>query len=69
MIANIDDNVGKLLAKLKEWGMEENTLVIFMTDNGGTAGVQVYNAGMRGAKVTPYQGGTRAPSFWRWPGT
>src|SRR5207244_2600048 len=44
-------------------------LVIFMNDNGGTAGVQVFNAGMRGQKVTPWLGGTRAASFWRWPGT
>ena len=38
-----------------------------MTDNGGTAGTQIFNAGMRGGKGTPYQGGTRVPSFWRWP--
>ncbi len=69
MIANIDDNVGRLLAKLKELGIERDTLVIFMNDNGGTAGVNVFNAGMRGAKVTPWIGGTRAASFWRWPGT
>ena len=69
MIANIDDNVGRLLDKLKEWGLERDTLVIFMNDNGGTAGVSVYNAGMRGQKVTPWLGGTRAASFWRWPGT
>ena len=69
MIANIDDNVGRLLDKLKEWGLERDTLVIFMNDNGGTAGVSVYNAGMRGQKVTPWLGGTRASSFWRWPGT
>ncbi|VTU00295.1 arylsulfatase a : Sulfatase OS=Chthoniobacter flavus Ellin428 GN=CfE428DRAFT_1942 PE=4 SV=1: Sulfatase [Gemmataceae bacterium] len=69
MIANIDDNVGKLLGKLKEWGLEKDTLVIFMNDNGGTAGVPVFNAGMRGSKVTPWLGGTRASSFWRWPGT
>jgi arylsulfatase A-like enzyme len=69
MIANIDDNVGRLLAKLREWGIERDTLVIFMNDNGGTAGVRVYNAGMRGAKNTPWLGGTRASSFWRWPGT
>jgi len=68
MITNIDDNVGRLLAKLREWGIERDTLVIFMTDNGGTAGVRVYNAGMRGQKGTPYHGGTRVPSFWRWPG-
>jgi len=69
MIANIDDNVGRLLAKVAEWNIERDTLVIFMTDNGGTAGVPIYNAGMRGRKVTPYLGGTRAASFWRWPGT
>ena len=69
MIANIDDNIGALLAKLKELGIENETLVIFMNDNGGTAGVQVFNAGMRGAKATPWIGGTRAASFWRWPGT
>ncbi len=69
MIANIDDNVGRLLARLREWGIENDTLVIFMNDNGGTAGVNVYNAGMRGAKVTPWLGGTRASSLWRWPGT
>jgi len=69
MIANIDDNVGKLLDQLKEWGLEKDTLVIFMNDNGGTDGVPVYNAGMRGGKLTPWLGGTRACSFWRWPGT
>ncbi len=68
MIANIDDNVGRLLDKLKELGLENDTLVVFMNDNGGTAGVSLYNAGMRGGKVTPWLGGTRASSFWRWPG-
>jgi arylsulfatase A-like enzyme len=69
MIANIDDNVGRLLAKLAEWGIERDTLVIFMNDNGGTVGVKLHNAGMRGTKGTPWLGGTRAASFWRWPGT
>jgi arylsulfatase A-like enzyme len=68
MIENIDTNVGVLLRKLKEWGIADNTLVIFLgTDNGGTAGVRIFNAGLHGGKGTPYQGGTRAPSFWRWP--
>jgi len=67
MIENIDDNFGRLLSKLNDWGLARDTLVIFMSDNGGTAGVKVYNAGMRGAKVTPYEGGTRVPAFWRWP--
>lgn len=69
MLANVDDNIGRLLGKLKEWGIERDTLVIFMNDNGGTAGCQVFNAGMRGRKCTPFLGGTRASSFWRWPGT
>lgn len=69
MIANIDENMGRLLESLRTWNLEQNTLVIFMTDNGGTAGVKVFNAGMRGQKGTPYEGGVRVPSFWRWPGT
>ncbi len=67
MIENIDANVGRLVARLGELGVERDTLVIFMTDNGHSIG-RLYNAGMRGAKGTPYQGGTRVPAFWRWPG-
>jgi arylsulfatase len=66
VIANIDDNSGALLPTLKEWGIEENALVIFMNDNGGTARCKLFNAGMRGSKVTPWQGGPCAASFWRW---
>ncbi len=69
MIHNIDQNIGRLLAKLDEWGIAQNTLVIFMNDNGGTAGVRVFNADMRGQKGSAWLGGTRASSFWRWPGT
>ena len=69
MIANIDDNVGRLLKKLADLGIERETLVVFMNDNGGTAGTKVFNAGMRGQKGTPYRGGTRAMSLWRWPNT
>lgn len=69
MLHNIDRNVGKILAKLDEWGIAKNTLVIFMNDNGGTAGVKVFNAGMRGSKGSAWIGGTHASSFWRWPGT
>lgn len=68
MLENIDTNFGTLLGKLKEWGIEDNTLVIYLgTDNGGTAGTKIFNAGMKGGKGTPYQGGTRAPCFFRWP--
>jgi arylsulfatase A-like enzyme len=69
MIANIDDNIGTLLDKLTDWKIDRETLVIFMNDNGGTVGCSVFNAGMRGQKNTPWRGGTRAASFWRWPGT
>src|SRR5438067_1162754 len=58
MCVNIDENVGRLMDKLHEWGLEKNTVVIFMTDNGGTAGCKVYNAGMRGQKGTSFNGGT-----------
>jgi arylsulfatase len=69
MIHNIDENIGRVLTKLGEWGIEEETLVIFMNDNGTAAGETVFNAGMRGKKGSPWLGGTRAASFWRWPGT
>ncbi|MFN0069811.1 MAG: arylsulfatase [Limisphaerales bacterium] len=67
MIANIDANVGRLLDRLDSWQLATNTLVIFLTDNGHSV-PRLYNAGMRGIKGGPYQGGTRVPSFWRWPG-
>ena len=68
MLENVDTNFGALLKKLKEWGIEDNTLVIYIaSDNGGTAGVKIFNAGMKGSKGTPYQGGTRVPCFFRWP--
>ena len=68
MIENIDTNVGRLFAKLDEWGLAEDTLVVFTTDNGTAAGHAVFNAGMRAQKGSPYRGGTRVPSFWRWKG-
>jgi arylsulfatase len=67
MITNVDENLGKLLARLKDWGIEDDTLVIFLSDNGGTH-THLYTGGFRGAKGEPYHGGTHAPSFWRWPG-
>lgn len=67
MIASIDENMGRLEAFLRESGLRENTLLIFLTDNGGTAGVRVYNAGLRAGKVNYYDGGHRVPCFIRWP--
>lgn len=68
MIENVDTNFGTLLKKLDEWGIAENTLVIYIgSDNGGTAGRKIFDAGMNGGKGTVYQGGTRVPTFFRWP--
>lgn len=65
MVTNIDDNIGKLLQKLNDLGIEENTIVIFMTDNGPQQ--LRYTAGMKGKKGTVYQGGTRVPFFFKYP--
>ena len=67
MIANLDENLGKLEAFLDQNGLKDNTIVIFMTDNGATAGFNLYNAGMRGRKTMYYEGGHRVPCFVRWP--
>ncbi len=70
MIANFDENMGRLLAKLKALGLENNTILIFMTDNGTSGGFRRgkgYNSGMRGAKGSYYEGGHRVPCFIRWP--
>eukprot|EP00903_Cladosiphon_okamuranus_P003744 g3742.t1 len=66
MIANIDYNVGRILNHLEESGKLDNTIIVFMNDNGVTLGLDVYNAGMRGSKCTIWQGGSRAMSFWKW---
>lgn len=67
MIANLDENLGRLDAFLRAQGLWDDTLLIYMNDNGGTAGVNVYNAGMRGRKTQYYEGGHRAVCFARWP--
>ncbi|MEO1857222.1 MAG: arylsulfatase [Rubritalea sp.] len=67
MITNVDDNVGKLRRKLKELGAEKNTIFIFTTDNGSATGSNEFNAGMRGAKNSAYDGGHRVPLFLHWP--
>ena len=69
MVENIDANMGRLLEKLDQWGIADDTLVVFTTDNGTAAGSGVFNDGMRGAKGSPYRGGTRVPAYWRWKGT
>ena len=68
MVANIDYNVGRLTEFLSKRGLEKDTIVVFMNDNGQTEGLDVYNAGMRGCKCTVWEGGSKAMSFWKWPG-
>lgn len=76
MVENIDDNFGAMLAKLKEWQALDNTIVIFMTDNGAThlsgklngKKIRHFNANMKGAKNSPHEGGSHVPMFWQWPG-
>lgn len=65
MVANIDENLGKLLSKLDELKIADNTLVIFMTDNGPQQ--RRFIAGMRGLKGSVYRGGIRVPCFVRYP--
>ncbi|MGE3806987.1 MAG: arylsulfatase [Gemmataceae bacterium] len=67
MIAHIDKRMGDLDQFLMNEKLKDNTLVIFMTDNGGTAGVKIFNAGLRGHKTEYYDGGHRVPCWVRWP--
>jgi len=65
MVTNIDDNIGRLLGRIEELDLRENTLVIFFTDNGPQQ--PRYNTGLRGLKTSTYEGGIRVPFFVRWP--
>jgi len=70
MITNIDRNLARLRTRLAELGLANNTLLIFMTDNGTAAGLGKrggFNAGMRGTKGSEYEGGHRVPCFFHWP--
>ncbi|MDP7178383.1 MAG: arylsulfatase [Verrucomicrobiota bacterium] len=68
MIRNVDTNMGRLMAFLDESGLAENTILLFMTDNGSTFGHAYFPAGMRGRKTELWEGGHRVPCFVRWPG-
>jgi arylsulfatase A-like enzyme len=74
MITNVDDNFAKLQQKLKDLKIDDNTIVIFMTDNGTASGYKTvggklhgFNAGMKGTKNSEYDGGHRVPFFISYP--
>jgi arylsulfatase A-like enzyme len=79
MIAKFDEDLARLLNELKNWGLEENTILIFMSDNGPCpwyGGIKIddngfveegYSAGMRGGKIWGYENAHRVPCFIRWP--
>jgi arylsulfatase A-like enzyme len=67
MISHIDKRFGDLDKFLTDEKLKEDTIVVFMTDNGGTAGVATFNAGLRAGKTTYYDGGHRVPCWIRWP--
>ncbi|WP_366183660.1 arylsulfatase [Flavobacterium ovatum] len=73
MITNADENFGKLRKSIQQLGIADNTILIFMTDNGTSSGysfkegkVRGYNAGMKGNKGSEYEGGHRVPFFIYW---
>ena len=69
MMSAMDDAIGRVLAKVRDLGQEENTLIFFISDNGGpTASTTSYNGPLRGFKMTTFEGGTRVPFIAQWKG-
>jgi arylsulfatase A-like enzyme len=70
IIRNLDDNIGRLMATMKETGLDEKTLVFFISDNGGEPPVLgTHNGPHRGIKFDVLEGGIRVPFIARWPGS
>ena len=66
LVEQCDAAIGRLLDVIDSAGLEQDTVVIFMSDNGGVS--RHYRAGLRGGKASVYEGGVRSPFFARWPG-
>ncbi len=70
MIRALDRSVGRVMDKLEEEGLADNTIIVFSSDNGGSGylGLPEVNAPYRGWKITLFEGGIRVPMFIKWPG-
>ena len=68
LIEHLDEGIGKVLAALRETGLDRNTLVVFSSDNGGQLGVGANNGPLRGGKQDMYEGGIKVPMCAVWPG-
>jgi uncharacterized sulfatase len=69
MVRSVDRSVGRILDKLEQEGLAENTIIVFSSDNGGAGylGLPEVNAPYRGWKITLFEGGIRVPMFIKWP--
>lgn len=70
MMRAVDRSVGRIMEKLEEEGLADNTIIVFSSDNGGAGyiGIPEVNAPYRGWKITLFEGGIRVPLFVKWPG-